>query len=204
MSNKLQELTDKLYNEGLSKGKEEGELLLAKAHKQADEIVAEARAEAASIVEAAEKDAASLKAKAESDIRMAASQSLQTAKKSIEDLLLGSLVSGKVSETLSDPEFIKKIISAVADKFNAEQTCDLSLVLPASLQSELEPWVKDSLQKTLGKGVQAQFSKKLTGGFTIGPKDGSWYVSLSDETFRELITGYIRPVTRKILFGQDE
>mgnify|MGYP004618913343 FL=1 len=204
MSNKLQELTDKLYNEGLSKGKEEGELLLAKAHKQADEIVAEARAEAASIVEAAEKDAASLKAKAESDIRMAASQSLQTAKKSIEDLLLGSLVSGKVSETLSDPEFIKKIISAVADKFNAEQTCDLSLVLPAPLQSELEPWVKDSLQKTLGKGVQAQFSKKLTGGFTIGPKDGSWYVSLSDETFRELITGYIRPVTRKILFGQDE
>ena len=27
MQNKLQELTDKLYNEGLSKGKEEGEAL---------------------------------------------------------------------------------------------------------------------------------------------------------------------------------
>lgn len=204
MSNKLQELTDKLYNEGLSKGKEEGELLLAKAHKQADEIVAGARAEAASIVAAAEKDAASLKAKAESDIRMAASQSLQTAKKSIEDLLAGSLVNSKVGDALTDPEFIKKIISAVADKFNAEESCDLSLVLPATMQSELEPWVKDSLQKTLGKGVQAQFSKKLAGGFTIGPKGGSWYVSLSDETFRELISGYIRPVTRKILFGQDE
>ena len=32
MSNKLQELTEKLYNEGLSKGKEEGEQLLARAH----------------------------------------------------------------------------------------------------------------------------------------------------------------------------
>ena len=31
MENKLQELTDKLYNEGLSKGKAEGEVLLAKA-----------------------------------------------------------------------------------------------------------------------------------------------------------------------------
>ena len=31
MSNKLQELTDRLYNEGLSKGKEEGEILLFKA-----------------------------------------------------------------------------------------------------------------------------------------------------------------------------
>ena len=155
-------------------------------------------------MEKAESDASGLKAKAESDIRMAASQSLQTAKKSIEDLLLGSLVSDKVKESLSDPEFIKKIIVAVADKFNAEESCDLSLVLPASLQSELEPWVKDGLQKQLGKGVQAQFSKRIAGGFTIGPKEGSWYVSLSDETFRELIAEYIRPVTRKILFGQDE
>ena len=34
MQNKLQELTDKLYNEGLSKGKQEGEELLAKAKVQ--------------------------------------------------------------------------------------------------------------------------------------------------------------------------
>ena len=39
---KLQELTQKLYNEGLSKGKEEGEAILAKAQAQAQEIVAKA------------------------------------------------------------------------------------------------------------------------------------------------------------------
>ena len=37
MQNKLQELTDKLYNEGLSKGKQEGEEILAKAKVQADD-----------------------------------------------------------------------------------------------------------------------------------------------------------------------
>ena len=31
MQNKLQELTDKLYNEGLSKGKQEGEAILNEA-----------------------------------------------------------------------------------------------------------------------------------------------------------------------------
>ena len=40
MQNKLQELTDKLYNEGLSKGRQEGEELLAKAKVQADEMIA--------------------------------------------------------------------------------------------------------------------------------------------------------------------
>lgn len=33
MQNKLQELTDKLYNEGLSKGKQEAEEMVAKAKK---------------------------------------------------------------------------------------------------------------------------------------------------------------------------
>ena len=54
MQNKLQELTDKLYNEGLSKGKEEGEALLAKAKAEAAEIVAAAKKEAAGIISKAE------------------------------------------------------------------------------------------------------------------------------------------------------
>lgn len=43
MENKLQELTDKLYKEGLSKGKEEGEAILAKANEKAAEIIEEAK-----------------------------------------------------------------------------------------------------------------------------------------------------------------
>ena len=61
MQNKLQELTDKLYNEGLAKGKQEGEEILAKAKVQAEEIVAKAKAEAAAIVSAANKEAEDLK-----------------------------------------------------------------------------------------------------------------------------------------------
>ena len=40
MDNKLQELTDRLYKEGLSKGKEEGEAILAEASRKAEEIIA--------------------------------------------------------------------------------------------------------------------------------------------------------------------
>ena len=45
---KLQELTQKLYNEGLSKGKEEGEAILAKAQAEAAAIVKKAQEEAQS------------------------------------------------------------------------------------------------------------------------------------------------------------
>lgn len=201
MSNKLQELTDRLYNEGLSRGREEGELLLANARKEADEILATARRKAESIVKDARENADKLRSKAESDIRMASEQSLQATRKDIEDLLLNSVCADKVSAALKDEDLIKEMIKSVASRFDSGETEDLSLVLPEELRSKLEPWVASELKKALGKKVEASFSKKISGGFTIGPKDGSWYVSFSDETFRELICEYLRPVTRKLLFG---
>lgn len=201
MSNKLQELTDRLYNEGLSRGREEGELLLANARKEADEILAAARREAESIVKDARENADKLRSKAESDIRMASEQNLQATRKDIEDLLLNSVCADKISAALKDEDLIKEMIKSVASRFDSGETEDLSLVLPEELRSKLEPWVASELKKALGKKVEASFSKKISGGFTIGPKDGSWYVSFSDETFRELICEYLRPVTRKLLFG---
>ena len=202
MQNKLQELTEKLYQEGLVKGKAEGEELLAKARQEAAQIIAGAKEEAKAITAKAEKDAEDLRSKVESDLKMASAQCLQATKKGIENLLVGQIETGKVSETLKDSAFIKEIIKTVAARFNAEEATDLALILPESQKAELEPWVKDELAKTLKAEVSADFSKKISGGFTVGPKDGGWFVSLTEQTFNELIAEYLRPVTRKILFGE--
>lgn len=201
MSNKLQELTDRLYNEGLSKGKEEGEILLFKARKEADEIIANARKQAEDIVTEAENLAAQLKEKAESDIKMASEQALMATKKDIENLLVNALCAEETEKVLSEEKFLKEIILAVAQKFSTQQSEDISLVLPASLKSMLEPWVSTELKKELKKEISVDFSKKIKGGFSIGPQNGSWYISMSDESFKALISEYLRPVTKKLLFG---
>lgn len=201
MSNKLQELTDRLYNEGLSKGKEEGEILLFKARKEADEIIANARKQAEDIVTEAENRAAQLKEKAESDVKMASEQALMATKKDIENLLVNSLCAEETEKVLSEEKFLKEIILAVAQKFSTQQSEDISLVLPASLKSMLEPWVSTELKKALKKEISVDFSKKIKGGFSIGPQNGSWYISMSDESFKALISEYLRPVTKKLLFG---
>ena len=197
---KLQELTQKLYNEGLSKGKLEGEALLAKAQMEADELVKKARAEAAAIIEKAQKEAADYKVKMEGDVKMASTQALQATKASIEGLIVAKAVE-PVKEQLSGAAFLKEVITTVAQRFSTQESTDLSLVLPEKLQKELEPFVKGELVKTLGKGVEASFSKKLAGGFKIGPKDGSYFISLTDEAFQTLIGDSLRPATKKILFG---
>ena len=201
MQNKLQELTDRLYNEGLSKGKQEGEELLAKAKVQAEEIVAKAQAEAAQIVAAAQKQAEELKTKTASDIKMAAGQSIAATKKDIETLIVGKMTEAEVKKALTSAEFVREVIKAVAEKFTTDGPADLAVVLPESLKKEVEPFVTKELAKTLGAGVEASFSKKVSGGFRIGPKEGGYFVSFTDETFNELISEYLRPATKKLLFG---
>jgi len=201
MQNKLQELTDKLYNEGLSKGRQEGEELLAKAKTQADEMIAKAQAEADRIIAAAQKQADEIKTKTASDIRMASNQSLAATKKDIETLVVGKMTDEAVKKALTSADFVKELIKAVAEKFTTDGPVDLALILPESLQKELEPFVTKELAKILNAGVEASFSKKISGGFQIGPKEGGYFISFTDETFAELISEYLRPTTKKLLFG---
>ena len=201
MQNKLQELTDKLYNEGLSKGKQEGEELLAKAKVQAEDIVSKAKAEAAQIVAAAQKEADEIRTKTGSDVKMAAAQSIAATKKDIETLIVGKMTEADVKNALTSAEFVKELIKTVAEKFTTDGPVDLEVVLPESLRNQVEPYLTNELAKTLSAGVEASFSKKVTGGFRIGPKDGGYFISFTDETFNELISEYLRPATKKLLFG---
>ena len=215
MQNKLQELTDRLYNEGLSKGKQEGEAIVGEAKAKAEAILSDARKEADDIIAKARREAEELKTRVTGDLRMAAAQSMAATKQDIEKLVVmkmtdkevGSALSSAafmkeiISSVLSSADFMKEIISSVAKNFNAGEPADLELMLPESLKKELEPFVRTELSAILGSKVNATFSKKINGGFTIGPADGGYFISLTDETFRELISGYLRPATKKLLFG---
>ena len=202
MDNKLQELTDKLYREGLSKGKEEGEALLAKAEAKATEIVEAAQRKADEIIKKAEKDAKDYQVKVEGDVKMAATQSIQSVKRDIENLMVSGMIGGKAASTLSSADFVKEVITSVAKNFNSQESVDLELTLPESLRGELEPFVNGELSKALSSGVTAKFSGKIAGGFRIAPKDGSYFIDLTSEAFEALIGEYLRPATRKLLFGE--
>lgn len=199
---KLQELTEKLYNEGLAKGKEEGEALLQKAREEAAQIVKRAQEEAEAIIAGAKKEAESYRIKVEGDVRMASQSALLTTRGAIENLLVAEAAEKGVTAALSEEDYLKGIISAVAKNFSAQEPADLALVLPENLKAGLEPYIKNELSKIVGKGVEATFSKKIGAGFKIGPKDGSYFISLTDESFQALIGEYLRPATRKILFGE--
>ena len=103
---KLQELTQKLYNEGLSKGKEEGEALLSQAREEARKIVDQAKEEAEQILAQARKEAQDFKVKVEGDVKMSSVQALQATRSDIENLIVAQAVS-PVKDALSQEAFLK-------------------------------------------------------------------------------------------------
>ena len=201
MQDKLQELTDRLYKEGLNKGKEEAEKILADAKAQAQSMIDAAKAEAAKIMKSAEKEAEALKMKVQDDLKMAGVQSLQATRNDIENLISDKLAGVKVKDAMKDASFVKEILKAVAKNFDSQSTCDLEVILPEALRDQLEGYVEDSLASELNNGIHVEFSKKIAGGFNIGPKDEGFYISMSDEALTELVAGYMRPVSKKLLFG---
>lgn len=203
MQNKLQELTDRLYNEGLSKGKQDGEELLQKAKIEADGIIAQAKSEAARIVAQANKEAEELKTKVTADVKMAATQSIAVTKQEIEKMVVTKAAAEGVKANMNNVAFVKDLITSVVKAFNPQNAApvDLSLILPESLKKELEPFVKNEIANQFKGEVKVDYSKKVNGGFKISPKGGGYMLQFTDDEFTQLIANYLRPATKKILFG---
>ena len=138
MSNKLQELTDKLFQEGLEKGRAEADNLVAEAKSKAQKIVAEAEARAAEIVAAAEDKAADVEKNAMTEISLAGKQAVAKIKAEIENLIVTKSAGAGVKSAKLDVEFIKDMLLAVAKGWNNGAKVELSALLPEAKKAELD------------------------------------------------------------------
>ena len=77
----------------------------------------------------------------------------------------------------------------------------IATVLGGHLKAELEPFVKNEIANQFKSEVKVDYSKKMNGGFKIAPKEGGYTLQFTDEEFTQLIANYLRPATKKILFG---
>ena len=202
MQNKLQELTDKLYNEGLSKGKQEAEQMKANAKNEAAQIIAQAKEQAQEILAKAQSEAAELKSKTENDVKMASLQAFTAVKQQIENVIVAKTLA-PAKAAASETEFLKEIIKSIVSAFNPENSDSVALdiILPAEKQTELEKFAKEQLSKICSAGVDVQFSKGIQGGFKIAPKGEGYMLSFTDKDFENIIAEYLRPKTKELLFG---
>ena len=200
-NNKLQELTQKLYNDGLEKGRSEADRLVAEAKEQAAKILADARAEADAIAKAAELRAEDVAKNAMTEITLAGRQAVSKIKTELAEAVIMKSTGAAVKAATMDAAFVSDMLLAVAKNWNA-QAGDISLkaLLPEAKRAEFDAAVAAKSQELLKAGVEVGYSNEVKNGFKVGEKDGGYYISFTDESFDALLKEYLREKVANMLY----
>lgn len=201
MENKLKELTDRLYGEGLEKGRVEADRLVADAKEQAAKILADAQAEATRIVKQAEDKAADTAKNSMTEISLTGKQALATIKNEIAEAIIAKSVGEGVKQATVDAAFVKSMLLEVAKNWNSDGSkADLKALLPAALEAEFSKLFEGSAKEMLAAGVEVGYSNEVRNGFKVGAKDGGYYIAFTDESFAALMQEYLREKVSQLLF----
>ncbi len=196
---KLQELTSKLYEEGLSKGREEAAQMVAEAEAKAAALVAEAEAKAEAIVKAAEAKATEVKKNNETEMRLAVRQIVATLRENIAELVVAKVSEPAVHAVSLDVEFVKEMLLAVARVWNGEKVA-LEATLPAEMKAKFDADAEGAVKALLSAGIEVGYSEKVKSGFKVAPKEGGYYISFTEEDFAALLAEYLKEKITKMLF----
>jgi V/A-type H+-transporting ATPase subunit E len=204
MSDKLQELTDRLYQDGVEKARNEAEAILAETGKKKEEIIRKAENDAAAIVEKGRRDAAALKSKTESELAKAARQAEGALKQRLINLLTDTVLITAVKAAMSDEALLNDLIIATMGAWAENgEIPEISLVLGDDRKGDFSDRLKTSLKKQLDQGIDIVFSDRMKSGFRVESKDGSYTMSFTEQDFQEFFRSFIKDKTRNALFGDN-
>jgi V/A-type H+-transporting ATPase subunit E len=202
MDSKIQQLTEVIYNEGVQKAREEAEAILKEAREKAARIEEEAQKAAATIMADTRKKSQEFSRHVESEVKMTLNQAISAMKQQIASLVTMKAIQPPVKELFSDHEYLKTLISTIVMGWLEKESFDLNVILPDTGKEQMEKYFKQSLAAELNKGVEFSISQDFRTGFKIGPADGSYLISFTDDDFMNFLKAYLRPKTNQLLFGE--
>lgn len=194
MDNKIQELTEKIYNEGVEKGRSEAERIVAEANAKAADIVKAAEAQAQEIVAAARKAADELNANTRSELKLYGEQAIGAMKSEIATLVTDTVVKESLNKSFKD-NLLKEVILKIAERWNSDE----QLVISTSEAEELKAFFVAKAKELLDKGVEI---KQINGvkGFSVSPADGSYKINFGEGEFETFLKSFLRPQIVELLF----
>ena len=196
MENKIQELTDKLYREGVEKGNEEAQKLIGKAQDDAKKIVDDARKEAESILAAARKSADEMAENTQSELKLFAGQAVNALKSEIATLVTDKIVTADVKAFVTNKDFLNAFIVALATKWSVDEP----IVISTADAADLKKYFMSKAKNLLDKGVKIEQVNGIKTLFTISPANGSYKMDFGEEEFVNYFKEFLRPQLVEMLF----
>ncbi len=206
MENKLQELTEKIYAEGVDKANKEAQQIIDNARAEVEKMQEKAQEDAGQIIEKAKKEAEEIKKNVNSEVKLSARQAINTIKQQITGLITAKAAGENIKKAFKDKEFLQKIIETAVKNWDPKsgKTMDMVILLPEKDRKELDDYFNKKQKALLDAGLEIRFDDSMEAGFKIGPKDGSYQISFTDEDFENFFRNYLRPRTKELLYPEKD
>lgn len=196
MENKIQELADKIYQEGVEKGNSEARKLVQQAREEAEAVVADARKQAESILSEARKSAGEMADNAKSELRLFARQAVDALKSEVASLLTRQSVSDAVKGFVADEDALNEFMLKVASQWSADEP----IVISTADAESLRKYFAAKAKALLDKGVKIEQVNGMKALFSISPAGGSYRVDFGEEEFENYFKSFLRPQLVDMLF----
>jgi V/A-type H+-transporting ATPase subunit E len=207
----VQGLIERLKAEGVSAGEAQARGLITEAQREADQIVARARQEADAILEEAHHEADKTRKAGEDAVRQAVRDAVLTLREEVAERFRSHL-KRLIGGALSDPEFLRRMLTVVVQKSLPEEEKRLEVLLPGlgadadQIRRDPEEW----RQTELGQFVSSLAADTLREGLSLGTSDGGLRVrvidddveiDLGEEAITDLLQTYLLPRFRALMEG---
>lgn len=193
---KIQELTEKLYREGVEKGKEEAQRIVEEGKQQAAQIVADARRQAEALIQQAQKQAATLDANTKSELKLYTNQALNALKSEVANVITDTVVKQAVAGLAENKEFLGQFAVTLAGKW----TEDEPMVIGTQDAESLKKYFVSKAKQLLDSSVTIHKVNGKDVMLSISPADGSYKIDFGKEQFETFFKAFLRPQLIEMLF----
>jgi len=197
MENKVQEITEKIYREGVEKGEAEARKIIEAAEAEKSSLLKKAQQEADKIVADAKKAADELNAHTHSELQLYAGRAAEALKSEIANLVTGSVVDAAVKETVNG-EWLQNLMLSLATDWVTKE----NVVIQAADAAALTQFFANRAKNLLDKGVKIEQVNGKPTEFVVMPDDRSYKVQFGEEEFAAYFKDFLRPQLVEMLFNR--
>ena len=200
MSQQVQELIEKIKNEGSEQAQIEAIEVETQAQREAKRIVDDANKQAKQKLAEAEEEIKKFKESAQTALKQASRDTLLTLRKHIQGML-SLIIREGVQDSLS-AEKLAHVIEAAINTFMEKGTAntDVHVVVSEKDLETLKHGFLAKLQKALkNKTIRLQSSEDMSGGFTISFDGGKSSFDFSDASLTDYLSSFLNERVAKLL-----
>lgn len=207
VSSGVQELIDRLRQEGVTQGRDDGEKIVDDAEHRAQWLISQAKEEAGQIIEKAKQDADFLRHSGREALQLAQRDALLNLKEQLGQQFAVQL-QRILSNQLQDVNLIRDLVLEIAGTTRRDNEA-VTLLLPQDAmdtskeknqaQDPLTELVRNQTEQLLAAGVTLEVGSQR--GLRLVLDDGQVQVDLNEQTLADLLLKHLQPRFRTLLEG---